>query len=327
MRKKPDPRLVLVLSLALCLTLSACGDGDGESFPGYAEGEYVRVAAPLAGTLVDLKVQRGMQVKAGDALFVLEQENEAAGQREAAARAASADARLADLRKGKRPEEIAVVEQKLAQAEATLKASEDQLTRIQQLFEKKFVSQDRLIDAQAARDRDAGHVREMRAELKTAKLPARSDEIRAAESEATAARANLAQAQWRLDQKAVRAGESALVADTLYVKGEWVNAGYPIVSLLPPQNIKLRFFVPETRLATLAVGQTISVHCDACGSPINASISYIAPSAEYTPPVIYSRENRAKLVFLIEARPDAQNATRLHPGQPVEIHLADNGAR
>ena len=317
----PRPFLVL-LCAAPCILLSACGNSDIDHFPGYAEGEYVRVAAPLAGTLIDLKVQRGAQVNAGDALFVLEQGNEAAGQREAAQRMAGAEARLADLRKGKRVEEIAVVEQQLAQAEATLAASEDQLRRTRQLIEEKFVSRERLVEVQSARDRDMAHVRELRAALKTARLPARSDEIVAAEAEAGAARAALAQAQWRLDQKAVRAGEGALVADTLYVKGEWVDAGKPVVSLLPPQNIKLRFFVPEKALGALAIGQSAEASCDGCAAPIPVRISFISPSAEYTPPVIYSRENRAKLVFLVEAKPRVEDASKLHPGQPVEIRLA-----
>jgi len=311
-----------ILLALFCLVLAGCGNSEGEVFPGYAEGEYVRVAAPLAGTLTDLKVQRGAQIKAGDPLFVLEQENEAAAQREAAQRAASAEAALANLLKGKRPEEIVVVEQQLAQAEATLTASEDQLRRTRELIAQNFVSRERLVEVQAARDRDAARVNELRAQVKTARLPARNDEIRAAEAEANAARAALAQAQWRLDQKAVRAGEAALVADTLYVKGEWVNAGAPVVALLPPGNIKLRFFVPETQLSALKEGQTVSVQCDGCAAPIPARISYIAPQAEYTPPVIYSRENRAKLVFLVEAKPGIEDAPKLHPGQPVEIHLA-----
>jgi HlyD family secretion protein len=310
------------LLILLCAALAGCGASSADHFPGYAEGEYVRVATPLAGTLVDLKVQRGMQVKAGDPLFVLENGNEAAGQREAAERAASAEARLADLRKGKRAEEIAVIEHQLKQAEATLNASEDNLRRTRQLIAENFVSRERLVEVQSARDRDSARVNELRAELKTARLPARGDEIRAAESEANAARAALAQAQWRLDQKAVRASAPALVADTLYVQGEWVNAGQPVISLLPPANIKLRFFVAESELGALAIGQAVEATCDGCAAPIHARISYIAPSAEYTPPVIYSRENRAKLVFLVEARPAAEDAVKLHPGQPVEIRLA-----
>jgi len=99
-----------------------------------------------------------------------------------------------------------------------------------------------------------------------------------------------------------------------------------VVSILPPGNVKLRFYVPEPRLAALRIGQAVSVRCDGCAAPIAARITFIAPQAEYTPPVIYSRENRAKLVFLVEARPDSPDAA-LHPGLPVEVALAEGSSK
>jgi HlyD family secretion protein len=152
-------------------------------------------------------------------------------------------------------------------------------------------------------------------------LSARSDEIRAAGNEAEAARAALEQSQWRLAQKAVTAPANALVFDTLYTQGEFIPAGNPVMSLLPPGNIKLRFFVPETRLGEIKLEQKISVTCDGCAAPISATISYIARQAEYTPPIIYSKESRAKLVYLVEARPAPFDAIKLHPGQPVDVVL------
>ena len=136
-----------------------------------------------------------------------------------------------------------------------------------------------------------------------------------------AARAQLAQTNWRVEQKSQDAPQAGLVYDTFFVQGEWVPAGRPVVSLLPPGNIKLRFFVPETAVGAIKVGQHVTVSCDGCGTPIPATVSYVSPQPEYTPPVIYSREERAKLVFLIEARPDATQATRLKPGQPVDVKL------
>jgi HlyD family secretion protein len=111
----------------------------------------------------------------------------------------------------------------------------------------------------------------------------------------------------------------------LYRPGEWVAAGAPVVSILPPGNVKIRFYVPEPVLASLRIGAPVSVRCDGCGAAIAAKISFIAPQAEFTPPVIYSRENRAKLVFLVEAHPDAANAA-LHPGLPVEVALVSNAS-
>jgi HlyD family secretion protein len=111
------------------------------------------------------------------------------------------------------------------------------------------------------------------------------------------------------------------VIDTLYSSGEWVAAGMPVISLLPPENIKVKFFVSEKQLGAIKLGQTISVTCDGCTTPVAAAISFIAPQAEYTSPLIYSKENRTTLVFLVEARAKAEDAVKLHPGQPVEVKL------
>jgi HlyD family secretion protein len=100
-----------------------------------------------------------------------------------------------------------------------------------------------------------------------------------------------------------------------------VPAGAPVVNLLPPGNIKVRFFVPEREVGALKPGQPVTLACDGCTGPIPAQITYVAPQAEYTPPVIYSRERREKLVFMVEARPAPADAPKLHPGQPVEVTL------
>lgn len=311
----------LSVSLFPCLLLAACAPKGSGTLQGYAEGEFVRVAAPFAGSLTRLSVQRGAQVQAGAALYNLEQENEQAARLEAEERLKSAEARLANLRKGKRPDEVAAAEAQLAQAQAALKLSGAQLKRDEELVAKGFISRERLDQSRSNRDRDQARVKELTAQLRIARLGARSDEIRAAEADAQAARAAVAQAQWRLDQKSIKAPVSGLVQDTYYVPGEWVNAGSPVVSILPPQNIKVRFFLPEPALGKLRMGQPVRISCDGCGAALPANVSYIAPQAEYTPPVIYSQENRAKLVFLIEARLAAADAVKLHPGQPVDVRL------
>ena len=310
------------MSLSLMLAIAGCGERIAPYYQGYAEAEYVRVALPFAGTLEQLSVQRGVQVKAGDALFVLESENEAAMRREAEERLRNAEAQLADLRKSKRPTEIAAVRAQLEQAQAALELSEAQLKRTAQLVAQNFIAKEKYDEAQTARDRDRARVAQLKADLATANLAARPDEIKAAEAAVKAAKANLAQAAWRLDQKSATAPVSGLVADTYFVKGEWVNAGAPVVSLLPPQNVKLRFFIPESALGSLRIGQEMRVTCDGCPAPIAARVSFVAPQAEFTPPVIYSRDSRAKLVYLVEAWPAPTDAVRLHPGQPVEVRPA-----
>jgi len=312
-----------VFALAAAMIVAGCGEPPASGYPGYVEGEYVRIAAPSGGSLARLSVRRGDQVAPNAPLFALESELERAGRAEAEARVRQADAMLADLEKARRPAEIDAVRAQLAQAQAALKDSEANYLRVQKLVAEKFVSAQQLDQAQATRDRDRARSRELEAQVAVAQLPARRDAIAAAAAEAKAARDALAQAQWRLDQKTQVAPAAGLVADTLYRPGEWVAPGAPVVSLLPPGNIKIRFFVPEPQLATVAVGQAISVRCDGCAAAVPARITFIAPQAEYTPPVIYSRENRAKLVFLVEAQPHPPDPA-LHPGLPVEVTL---GAR
>jgi HlyD family secretion protein len=209
----------------------------------------------------------------------------------------------------------------LAQAQAALQLSTADLARARDLFQKKFVSQQRVDEASSANERDRARVAELGAQLATAGLPARPDEIRAAESEAGAARQALAQADWRLRQKKATAPVAGTVTDTLYVQGEWVGAGAPVVTILPPENVKARFFVPETKLGALRVGQGVELRCDGCAAPIAATVTFISPQAEFTPPVIYSKDSRAKLVFLVEARPSKEDAAKLHPGQPLDVVL------
>ena len=311
-----------ISAAALLFLVSACSDQGQGGYQGYAEGEYVRVAAPFAGTMLNLAVARGTQVKANDALFTLEQENEAAARREAQEHLSGAEAQLANLQKARRPTEIDAVRAQLAQAETALKLSAVQLKRQEDLVAKNFISRQQLDDSRAAFARDSERVAEMRAQLGTAQLPARPDEIKAAQSNVEAARAALTQAEWRLAQKTVKAPVAGLVQDTFYVTGEWVNANQPVVSLLPPQNIKVRFFVDEKRLGTIKLGQALAVTCDGCAAPVGARVTFISTQAEFTPPVIYSRQERAKLVYLVEARPTPEDALKLHPGQPLDVRLA-----
>jgi len=267
--------------------------------------------------LEQLNVQRGAQVKAGDELFVLESGNEAAMRREVEERLRNAEAQLANLKKGRRPTEIAAVQAQLAQAESALALSETQLKRTGQLVAQNFIAKERFDEARAARDRDSARVAQLKADLATARLAARPDEIKAAEAAVASAKATLEQAAWRLDQKSATALVAGLVADTFFVKGEWVGAGVPVVSLLPPQNVKVKFFVPETALGAIRIGQDVRVACDGCPAPVSARVSFIAPQAEYTPPVIYSKENRTRLVFMVEAHP--QKPANLMPGLPVDV--------
>ncbi|MDQ2916976.1 MAG: HlyD family efflux transporter periplasmic adaptor subunit [Pseudomonadota bacterium] len=312
--------IVRLTALACLLALAGCTETKPAGYPGYVEGEFVRVAAPLSGTLLVLAVQRGTQVAKDAPLFTLESEQERAARAEAEARVRQAQATLANLEKARRPPEIAAARAQLAQAQASLRQSEADLARTQKLVADRFLPPQQRDQALAARDRDRARVAELNQQVRIANLPARSDEIAAATAEVKAAGDALAQAQWRVEQKSQTAPAAGLVADTLYRPGEWVAAGAPVVSLLPPGNVKIRFYIPETLVATLRIGDTVTVRCDGCGADIPAKVRFVATQAEFTPPVIYSRENRANLVFLVEAWPDTPNPA-LHPGLPVEVAL------
>jgi len=301
--------------------MAGCGPAGDPPLQGYVEGEYMRIAAPFAGTLTQLSVARGDSIAMGARVFALEQENEMAARRQAEQQLQAALARLANLQTGKRPVEVETVAEQLRQAIATRELSTANLRRQQQLHASGFVSNAVLDDARTQLKRDEALVAQLQAAVATAKLPARSEEIRAAEADARAARDALAQADWRLAQRAVTAPAAGLVHDTYYTVGDWVPAGSPVASVLPPGNVKVRFYVAETELGRLRRGQSVTVACDGCAARIPATIVFIADRAEFTPPVLYSKDNRAKLVYLVEAKPAPAQAATLHPGQPVDVAL------
>lgn len=308
--------------LGLVLALTACREEPAPPWFGYAVGDYVYVASPLAGRLESVAVRAGGQVLQGAALFALEAESELAARDEAAARLANARALTENLDKGRRDEEVAVIQAQLAQAQANAVLAAHEMERQQKLFDRGVASASKLDDALTTLRQAQARVAELRAALQVSRLPARSDERQAARATAGAAAEALRQAEWRLGQKRQAAPVDARVEDVFYRPGEYIPAGQPVVSLLPPGNIKARFYVREGDLGGLRMDQPVLVSCDGCGAPIPARISRIAGQAEYTPPVIYSNAQRAKLMFMVEAHPEPAAAERLRPGQPLDVRAA-----
>jgi HlyD family secretion protein len=311
----------LAVVSASLLIVSGCRRAPADHFQGYLEGEFIYVGAPLAGQLDHLAVTKGARVESGAALFTLEHAAELAAQEQAASQLATAQARLADLRKGSRPSELAALEARLAQARAAAELSQIELTRQSELLKGNASTPSEHDRARLTHERNLAAVAELDAQLITAKLGSRADIIAAAETEVAAVSSAKTRADWSVAQKKRSAPCAALVFDTLYREGEFVAAGQPVVSLLPPENLKVRFFVSEEKFANLRAGQTVRVAVSGRDQPLDAKISYLSPKPEYTPPVLYNRENRAKLVFLIEATFDAAVARDLHPGQPVDVSL------
>lgn len=321
--------LTMLTVLTVLAVLVGCGRGGEETYQGYVEAEYVHVASPVAGALAELRIQRGQQVQAGAPLFSLEQDYERAALSVATHSLKQAADKLANLQKGQRPTELIAIRAKLGQADTALKLAQAEFTRRQKLYEARTISTEEMDKARTEYELKVHQVREAAANLSTAGLGARTDEISAAQAEMEAAKARLEQAAWTLNQKSQAAPAAALVFDTLYSQGEWVPAGKPIAVLLPPGNIKVRFFVPEETVGRLSLGQEAQVSFDGSGEnsatggkgSVPVRLSYISQQAEYTPPVLFSSQNRAKLVFLVEATPTPETATALHPGQPVDIRL------
>jgi HlyD family secretion protein len=311
-----------VLLVAAGLLGVGCQRQPATGWQGYLEGEFVYVAAPLAGRLERLAVQRGTRVAAGTALFTLEHGSELATQREAADRLRSAEARAADLRKGSRPTELAALEARLEQARTAADLSKRELDRQNDLFKTGAIAASEFDRARLTHERNARTIEELSAQLATARLGARSDAIAAAEAEVAAAAAAKERADWTVAQKTQAAPAAALVYDTLFREGEFVAAGAPVVALLPAENLKIRFFVPEADFAALKAGDRVRASITGRTAPIEGRINYLSPRPEYTPPILYNRDNRAKLVFMIEAAIDPESARELNPGQPVDVTRA-----
>jgi HlyD family secretion protein len=301
------------------LLAAGCGGADSNRVQGYVEGEFVYVASPLPGAVESLAVERGDQVSAGAPLFALESTPEVAARNEAERRLAQARATWEDLKKPRRPTEIESLQAQLRQAQEALALSEREVVRQEPLIEKGLITPAEFDRARTTRDQDRQRVTQLQADLQTARLGARADQIEAAEANVRALEASLAKATWDLDEKHQSAPQAGLIFDTLFREGEWVPAGRPVVAILPPQNIKVRAFVPEPRVGAISAGQRATVSVDGVGEPFVGKVSFISPRAEFTPPVIYSRESRAKLVFMVEVVFEPETAARLHPGQPVDV--------
>ncbi len=311
-------RLRNTIAILLALMLGACGSEPQGSVTGYAEGEYVYIAAPEGGWVSEMLVTRGAQVKVGDALFALDAEAQIAQRDQVAAQIRQAEAQLANLETGRRPDEIAALEASLTQAVANRTLAEAEFKRAVELKQRSFVSQAAVDARRAQRDAALMQVKQGEANLALARKGARSNEIGAARAAVEAAKASLARAEYGLSQRRIRSKVAGRVEDTLRRAGEYVPPGGAIVQILPPQNVKLRFFVPEQLRGKLSPGSVVQVRCDGCAKELKGRVTFIASAAEFTPPVIYSVGSREKLVWMVEAVPEGGTLT---PGQPVDVTL------
>jgi HlyD family secretion protein len=293
-----------------------------DEWQGYADADFVKVGPTQEGLLTFVHVQRGDEIAAGDPLFDQDDIADLAGRDQAARQFTQTEEQLENLLSPGKPTEILQAEANLRDAAAARDKIKADLDRSEQLL-KTGAATVQLADQQRADFRSSvAKVQAAEAALDQLRAPlGREREIKAQRAAVQAARSALAMAQWRLDQRHVVAPASGVIADVLARPGETLPAGSPVVSLLPPENIFVRFFVPEPMLARIHLRGDVALVCDNCPADLKAKISFISPQVEYTPPVIFSESMRAKLVTKIEARPRPDQAVLINPGQPVSVRL------
>lgn len=283
---------------------------------GYVEGEYVAVTPLATARIVEVPVRLGERVGKGAVLARVDDADAAIALAAAEAALARAESELANLREGSRAAELAVMEAAAVSARANAARTEKEAARQKRLLRENARSEAQYDAAQAAADMAAAAVTEAEARLAVARLPAREHQIEAARAAVEKARADRDAARWTLDQRRLLAPSSGTVTDIVRHAGEIAGPAMPVLAFLPDGAVKLRLYVAQGDLASIGPDTRLSVSCDGC-PPLSAVVTHVADEAEFTPPVIYSREARQKLVYRVEARPDA--AARLKPGQIVEV--------
>jgi len=288
---------------------------------GYVEGEFVLLAPIEVAQVETVTVRRGDRVEPGQVVATLEATDADIAVAQAEAALAQAEAQLADLKLGKRPEEIAVLEAAVTSAEAQAEEARRVLDRIEGLLEKGHATRAEHDRAATALETAQAAVGEARANLAVGGLPAREEEIKAAENQVRQAQSTLDQARWRRGKRSITAPATGRVNDIIRNPGDVAGPSAPVISMLPDGAVKLKVFIPEAAFSSISIGRELEVRCDGCPPGLTARVSYVSPDPEFTPPVIYSLETRQKLVYLVEARPMGA-ATMLQPGQIVDVDLA-----
>jgi len=286
---------------------------------GYVEGDYVQISALSTAQILTLSVASGDRVEIGQTLVDLEPRDAQIGLAQAKAALSRSESQLANLRQGRRPEEIAVIEAALASAKAQADEAQRSADRLRDLSTKGAATETQRDDAATSAKVAKARVAEIEANLAVARLPAREDEIAAAEAARLEAAAALEKAEWQLETRRLASPTAGTVTDIIHHPGEIAVTGQPILTLLPDGAVRLRLYLPEEALAGLAIGSQLDVQCDGCPPGLTATVSYIADGPEFTPPVIYSVGSRQKLVYLVEAQPT--DGAMLKPGQIVDVDL------
>lgn len=308
--------------LSLCMLLAACQPPPPSDWiDGYLEAEIVNISAEVPGRLQGLAVSEGQRVEVGNKLFWLNDAIEQTTVQEAMGRVNSLSNNLKNISSGSRPEEIAVLEEQLAQALADLELAKKNLARTSELAHAKFLSPSQEDDARTRVDSANARVNSIRAQINSARLAARPAQIGAAKAEQESSQAGLQKARQVLAQKMVDSPVQGVVNELFYRPGEVVPAGKPVLALVLQNSYRARFYLGADKLAKLKLQQAIRITVQGCNGSLPATIRRIAEKPEYSPPVLYSRDSRDKLVFLVEANTAPTNSCQLHAGIPIGVSL------
>lgn len=317
------PRRLVALGLA-AVALAGSGwwwttrDDEGDRvLSGYVEGDSLYLAAPVSGRIDALYLREGERVAADRPAFLIDPDVQQAQESQALAALQVARERVQDLRKGQRGPELEVFDAEAAAARARLKEAEADYARIAPLVRRGIYAPARLDQVGAARDSARAELKAVRRRREVGTLGGREDAVAAAQAQVVQAEAAVQEVRSRMTDLSPRSPVAARVEDVFFQPGEWAAANQPILALLPEDEVKLRFYVPETTLARYRVGREVRFTCDSCAGPRAARISWVSPRPEFTPPVLYSRGSRDRLVFLVEARP--ADPRSLTPGLPVDV--------
>lgn len=316
-RVRPVIVIMAVTALIAGLIWFIRDNREPDVLTGYVEGERIYLAAPQSGAVAALFVREGERVAAGAPTFQIDPDTQRAQLQSAEAGVQVARAQADDLRQGQREQELAVMDAELAAARARLREAEAEFGRIAPLVERGIYAPARLDQVTAARDTARAEMEAINRRRRVATLGARPDAIAAADQQVRQAEGGLDEARARLGDLSPAAPVEARVEEVFFRRGEWAAANRPIMALLPDGEIKLRFFVPETEAARYRPGTEVRFTCDGCGGPRTARITWISPRPEFSPPVLYSRSSRDRLVFMVEAAPE--NPRELNPGLPVDV--------
>jgi HlyD family secretion protein len=308
-RARPIVIVALIIAAAVAAWMLLGGSTRERTLSGYIEGENLYLAAPVAGTVQAVSAVEGERVAAGQRLFQIEPATLTAQGQQAQANVAAART------------QIASAEAQAQQAEADVSAASADAVRARQDLARLLSV--RRADSAAVAGKDIDAARAALSEA-NARVTAAQKTAQARRAQVVASRAQAEQAQGGAREVAIRVGQlapaapsPARVEDVFFQPGEWVNANQAVVSLIPDNKVKVRFFVPEGQVARYRPGRQVRFSCDSCGGVLTATIRYVSPRPEFTPPIIYSRDSRDRLVFMVEAYP--ARPANLQPGLPVDV--------